>query len=79
MTIRHLTIFRMVCQTGGITKAAEQLYMTQPAVTHAIRELEQALGISLFDRYARKLFLTETGKQFLDKTEQLLSLYAELE
>jgi len=79
MKIRHLRIFKIVCEEESITKASEKLFMTQPAVSHAISELESYLGICLFDRISRKLYLNETGKLFLVKTIKLLDLYDDLE
>lgn len=48
MTLRHMKIFLAVYQTQHITKAAQQLRMTQPAVTRAIQEIESYYGIRLF-------------------------------
>lgn len=79
MKIRHLRIFKAVCEEGSITKASEKLYITQPAVSCAINELENYLGICLFDRISRKLQLNEMGKLFLTKTIRLLDLYDDLE
>ena len=79
MNIRLLKIFRTVCAEGSITKAAEKLYMTQPAVSHAVGELELLTGTPLFDRISRKIYLNETGKIFLQKTLRVLELYEELE
>ncbi|MHB1154971.1 MAG: LysR substrate-binding domain-containing protein [Eubacteriales bacterium] len=79
MKIRHLRIFKAVCEEGNITKASEKLFITQPAVSNAINELENYLGICLFDRISRKLQLNETGKLFLAKTINLLDLYDDLE
>ncbi|WP_454053320.1 LysR family transcriptional regulator [Clostridium sp. Marseille-Q7071] len=79
MKIRHLRIFKAVCEERSITKASEKLFMTQPAVSHAISELEEYLGIYLFDRISRKLYLNETGKLFLEKAIKLLDLYDDLE
>lgn len=79
MNIRHLRIFQKVCEAGGITRAAEQLYMTQPAVSHVIAELEQDLGLPLFDRVGRRLCVNGAGKLFLQKADRLLKLYDELE
>ena len=53
--------------------------MTQPAVSHAIRELEEETGIVLFDRLSKKVFLNQAGKVFLEKVNQLLELYRDLE
>lgn len=79
MKIRHLRIFKTVCEEESITKASKKLFMTQPAVSHAISELEDYLNICLFDRISRKLYLNETGKLFLAKTIKLLDLYDDLE
>lgn len=79
MNLRHLRIFKTVCEEESITKASEKLFMTQPAVSHAINELECYLGICLFDRISRRLYLNETGKLFLAKVIKLLDLYDDLE
>ncbi|MEG2908291.1 MAG: LysR family transcriptional regulator [Erysipelotrichaceae bacterium] len=79
MTLRHLKIFKTVCEEGNITKAAQHLYMAQPAVSLAIRELEEHYGICLFDRIARKLYLTKSGEIFLQKARKILALYEEME
>ena len=65
MTLRHLRIFVEVCRTGSITKAAESLHLSQPAVSLAIRQLEDYYGILLFDRISKKLYLTESGNKML--------------
>lgn len=79
MKLRHLRIFKTVCEEESITKASEKLFMTQPAVSNAISDLEDYLGINLFDRISRRLYLNETGKLFLTKTNKLLDLYEDLE
>lgn len=79
MKIRHLRIFKVVCEEESITKAAEKLFMTQPAVSNAISELEDHLKVCLFDRISRRIYLNETGKLFLKKVITLLELYEDLE
>lgn len=79
MTIRHLRIFKIVCEEGNITKAAKKLYMTQPAVSHVINDLEEKIGNSLFDRVSKRIYLNEFGKLFLDKAIHILELYDDLE
>lgn len=78
MTLRHLKIFKVVCEQGSITKAAHTLYMSQPAVTHAIQELEKELKVQLFDRLSKKLYLNEAGKIILEKTKTILIQYDDL-
>lgn len=79
MTLRHLKIFAQVCENGNMTDAAEKLYMTQPAVSLAIRELETHYGIKLFDRISRKLYLTDAGKRLLDYSLHILAQFEEME
>lgn len=79
MNLRHLTIFKTVCEEGSITGAAKALSMTQPAISHAINELEESVGSPLFDRVSRKVVINENGKFYLSKVIPLLELYHDLE
>ncbi len=79
MTLRHLKIFAAVCRYGGITKASEQLHLSQPSVSTAVRELEKYYGIKLFDRISRRLYITGAGKQFLSYALHIVSLFDEME
>ena len=77
MTLRHLTIFQAVCQTESITQAAERLNMTQPAVSLAIRELEEFYGAQLFERMNRRIYLTDAGRTLWQYADTILSQYQE--
>lgn len=79
MTIRHLRIFQIVCKENSISKAAKELFMSQPAISHVIRELEDELTYPLFDRIHKRIYLTEAGKQFLEKVNHVLLLFDDLE
>lgn len=80
MTLRHMKIFRCVCENGcNTTKAAEAMHMTQPAVSLAIRELEQYYGITLFDRIGRRLQITEGGLRLLQYASHISSLFEDME
>lgn len=79
MTLRHLRIFVAVCQEGSVTRAAEKLFLAQPAVSLAIREMEHHCGLQLFERYARKLHLTPSGSEMLNYARRILALYDEME
>lgn len=79
MNIRHLQIFKIVCEEMSFTRAADKLYMTQPAVSHVIADLESETGHILFERIARKIYITEAGKILLEKAVRILELYEELE
>jgi DNA-binding transcriptional LysR family regulator len=74
MNLRRVEIFAKVCEIGGVTKAAEELSLAQPAVSQAIKEMEDYYGLPLFDRVGRRIELTETGKCALDYAKRILSL-----
>lgn len=80
MTMRHIHIFLAVCECGNnLTKAAEKLFMAQPAVTLAIKELEKYYGVNLFDRIGKRLYLTEAGKQFQQYALRISTLFDDME
>src|SRR4029434_8420829 len=59
--LRHLDAFLAVCETLHFGQAAERLHMSQPALSRAIKHLEIALGLALFDRHSRNVTLTDAG------------------
>lgn len=80
MTVRHMKIFKTVCECGcSVTKAAEKLNMTQPAVSLAVSELENYYGIKLFDRISRRLYLSEAGKMFLEYANTITLTFDDME
>lgn len=79
MTLRHLKIFLAVCEQNSITKAAEKLYISQPAVSNSIIELEDYYEVKLFDRISKRLILTEAGKSVLEYATHIVSLFDEME
>lgn len=79
MTLRHLKIFISVCETGSMTATARLLYLSQPSVSLAISELEAYYGIRLFDRIAKRLHITESGRQFLQYATHIGVLFDDLE
>ncbi|MDV6281130.1 LysR family transcriptional regulator [Rhodococcus jostii] len=62
MDLHLVTYFVAVVDHGGITRAAQSLYISQPSLSQAIRTLERRLGVTLFDRTGRRLELTEDGR-----------------
>lgn len=70
----RLRVFYSVATFSSFTKAAEEMFITQPAVTKNIKELESELGIRLFNRIANKITLTEAGRLLLHYTEHVLTL-----
>lgn len=72
MDILQLTLFCRVARLGNISQAAKCMSMTQPSVSRHIQQLEQAIGVPLFDRYHRPMRLTAAGEFFLSQVEPLL-------
>ena len=72
MDISTLQAFIAVAQQQSFSKASEQLHITQPAVSKRVAALESELGTQLFNRVARNIHLTETGKQLLPKALDLV-------
>ncbi len=80
MTLRHIRIFEEVCRSDcNMTRAAERMHMSQPAVSLAIAELEEYYGVKLFDRIARRLHLSEAGKQFRRYAQGILVTFDDME
>ncbi|WP_233235887.1 LysR family transcriptional regulator [Bordetella sp. LUAb4] len=74
MEIYQIRAFIKVARLGNVTRAAEALSLTQPAVTAQIKALEQSLGVALFDRSGGRLTLAKAGEALLETAEQLVAL-----
>ncbi len=73
----QLMIFQTVASEGSISRAADVLYLTQPAISQHIKSLERELGVTLFVRGRKGMALTKAGEVLLDYTQQLLQLSQE--
>ncbi|MBI1239936.1 MAG: LysR family transcriptional regulator [Alphaproteobacteria bacterium] len=78
LNFRHLRYFHTVAHEGNLTRAAERLNVSQSAVSTQIRQLEEQLGQSLFERRGRTLFLTEAGQIALDHADAIFAAGKEL-
>src|SRR6185369_12647204 len=79
MADRRLQVFHAVAKHLSFTKAADALFMTQPAVTFQVRQLEEHFNTRLFDRTQGRITLTPAGAIALEYAERILTLSAELE
>ena len=79
MADRRLQVFHAVAKHLSFTKAAETLFMTQPAVTFQIKQLEEHLNTRLFDRAQGRIALTPAGQVALEYAQRILALSAELD
>ncbi len=77
MTLRHLYIFLAVCQEGNMTKASKKLFMTQPSVTQAIKELEIFYKVNLFDREGKRITINDAGYKLLPIAENIIKSFEE--
>lgn len=75
MDIHELKTFAAVARTGSITKAAQLVHLSQPAVSAHIKSLEDELGVSLFDRTAKGMNLTCDGQRLLEKAELTIAAH----
>ncbi len=75
----RLQVFQAVAKRLNFTKAAEELFITQPAVTKHIHELEHQFKVKLFDRNGSRIKLTKAGETLLQHTELLFGVYRNLE
>ena len=73
VTLRQLKAFLLVAEQNSFTKAAETLCLTQSALSGLIKELEQNLGVKLFDRTTRKLHLSDAGMRLLPQARRVLN------
>ena len=78
LNYHHLLYFWTVAKEGGITAAAESLHLSQPTLSTQIQKLEKSLGMKLFERKGRTMFLTENGQMVFRYADEIFSLGREL-
>lgn len=79
MNSRHLRIFVRVYEEKNMTMAAESLFISQPSVSQAVKELEEHYGVRLFERYPKQLFPTAEGDLLYRYAKQVFGLMQEIE
>lgn len=73
MNLNQLYYFQVLAKREHYTLASKELFISQPSLTYAIKELEKELGVSLFDKVGRNIILNNNGKTFLDYVDQSLN------
>src|ERR1700716_4739278 len=78
-TLRQLKVFESVARHLSFTRAAEELHLTQPAVSTQVKELEGHAGLPLFEQLGRKIFLTQAGLEMLHHSRAIIQQFREAE
>src|SRR5215207_1380688 len=77
--VKHLQLIRAIAETESMTKASQKLFVTQPALSHQLKEIETRLGSPLFLRVNKSMVLTPHGRRMLDAGEEILAKVSALE
>lgn len=78
-TLRQLQVFEKVASHLNYSRAAEELYLSQPAVSMQIKQLEGHIGLPLFEQMGKKIFLTEAGRELFHYSRTIAQQLAEME
>ena len=79
MNLHYLRVFLTVAEYEHITRASEELIISQPAVTKTIQHLEQEVGLELIERHGRRIALTHAGRVLQNYARRLFALEREME
>ena len=79
LTLRQLQVFEKVASRLNFSRAAEELYLSQPAVSMQIKQLEEHVGLPLFEQMGKKIFLTEAGRELFHYSRNIAQQLAEME
>src|SRR4051794_885109 len=79
LNLHHLSVFHAVASTGSVSRGAERLEISQPAVSKQLRELERSLRTALFDRHPKGVRLTTAGEALADYARRIFALSDEAE
>lgn len=79
ITLRQLQVFESVARHLNHSRAAAELFLSQPAVSMQIRQAEQTIGLPMFEQAGKKLFLTEAGREMLHYARSVLQLMQEMQ
>ncbi len=79
VTFRQLKLLEAVAHNSSFTRASEELHLTQPAVSTQIKQLEQEVGMPLFEQMGKKIFLTEAGKEIYAFSRDIAQQFRDIE
>lgn len=70
-TLHQLKVFEATARHGSFTRAAEELYLTQPTVSIQVKQLTKAIGLPLFEQIGKRLYLTQAGQKLLETCQEI--------
>jgi DNA-binding transcriptional LysR family regulator len=76
ITFRQMKLFLAFAETKSVTVAAKQMHVSQPTASMQLKEITQAIGLPLYEVIAKKIYLTDTGKELADTARQMLNTWA---
>jgi len=79
LTLRHILVFNSVAETLSMSKSAEKLYITQPAISQTIKDIESKFGVKLFIRKGKELKLTDEGRELYIYTMRVVNLLKDVQ
>jgi LysR family cys regulon transcriptional activator len=79
MLLRQLETFHLSAKAGNFSEAARKLHLTQSAVSHQVKGLEQVMGLKLYERHRRGIRLTEAGREVVEHVEKIMAHVGDLE
>ena len=72
LEVRHLRLVTAIADQGSVTSAANHLHLTQSALSHQLKDIEDRLGASLFQRLSKRMVLTQAGNRLLEAARSIL-------
>ncbi len=78
-TLHQLKVFEAVARHNSFTRAAEELFLTQPTVSMQVKQLTRSVGLPLFDQVGKRLYLTEAGQQLLSASREIFDKLDQIE
>ena len=79
LTLRQLKVFESVARNLSFSRAAEDLFLTQPAVSMQIKQLEGNIGLPLFEQLGKKIYLTDSGRELYHYSRAISQQLADME
>ncbi len=78
-TLHQLRVFEAAARHGSFTRAAEELFLTQPTISMQIKQLTKSVGIPLFEQVGKRLYLTEAGRELFSTCKEIFNTLAQFE